>query len=445
MTAPTLNSVRAWDSRMARASILALATCLFAPLPAYAAESPAYLAKHADTYESPGRGVAGTVRARPRPDFDAVGMPLGSFRLLPSIAFSTVYDSNVFRTDDGETGDLIGQLQPALRLESDWSQHSIVITGSADLGFYAEEDSENYTDGRTNLAGVIDIQRGLQLETELGFAHLHEPRGSVDGDGGAEPVTFNRSTGQAALAMSSGRFNYRVGGGLALEDYNDVPRSGGGTLNQDDRDQAIWSGFGSVSYEALPGTRAFIASQYKILDFEAAEDDNGINRDSQQQKIVGGIDLDLGGVTFARAYAGWIGQQFDDDELEDISGLTLGGDLTANVTPLTTITAAFGRDVYSTVTDGASAFVESRVQLEVDHELLRNFLLNASVWGRRLTFDGIDRTDDHFGLGLGGEWLLNRYASLRLQYEFDLRNSHGNDSTNDWRRQALALRLVLQR
>ena len=77
--------------------------------------------------------------------------------------------------------------------------------------------------------------------------------------------------------------------------------------------------------------------------------------------------------------------------------------------------------------------------------MLRNVLLGASVWSRRLTFEGIDRTDDHVGFGFSGEWLLNRYARVRLEYDFDLRNSGGNAAVNDWRRHVAALRLLLQR
>ena len=411
----------------------------------HAAEAPAYLVDRQSPYEAPGRGAGGTVRARPRPDFDPIGVSVGSFRLVPKLAVGTAYDSNVFRSENNVRGDLIGRVQPSFKLESDWSRHSLAVSAAADLGFYAEENGENYTDAQAAAAGIVDIRRGLRLETGLSFGRLHEARGSVDGDGGTEPTTFNRFTAQSALAARTGRVRYRFGGGYTTEDYQDVPRIGGGTLNQDDRDQAIWSAFGLVSYEALPDTRAFVAGQYKLLDFRASRDDSGVNRDSRQQSVVGGFDIDLGGITFARAYAGWLGQQFDDDRLEDISGFTVGGDVTSNITPLTTITATLNRNLHSTVTAGASAFVETGARAEVDHELLRNVLLGASVWSRRLTFKGIDRTDDHVGFGFSGEWLLNRYARVRLEYDFDLRNSGGNAAVNDWRRHVAALRLLLQR
>ena len=409
------------------------------------AEAPAGLVRAELAYRPPERGAAGTVRGRPRPDYDADGLPLGAFRLYPSVEASTVYDSNVFRAASSAHSDVLARIQPSVRVESDWSRHRLTLLSAADLGIYARNATENFTDGRLEASGVIDIRRGLRLEATAGLAHLHEERGSVDGDGGAEPVTFMRWGGQAALAGEVGRFGYRAGADYANLDYRDVAAVGGGSLNQDDRDHQALGGFARLTYAASADTGVFIAGRYGIADFAAAADDSGVNRDSHSQSLVAGVEMDWGGISFGQVYAGWFSEQFDDAALDGASGFTAGGEVTANVTPLTTITLQAGRELQATVTPGASSLVQTRVQAGVDHELLRNLLLNASVQGRRLAFEGTDRTDDLLAASLGADWLLNRYARLALQYDFDMRNSHGQAAVDGWRRHTAAVRLLLQR
>jgi hypothetical protein len=408
-------------------------------------QAPKYRASPSPDSVAPGRGASGTVRARPRPDYDAIGIAVGSLRLYPQVDLGTDYDSNIYRTEAGQEAGLLMRARPAIVLASDWSQHALNVSVEAEWGAYPSHPQESYFDTGMRAAGRIDIRRGLNVETGLGFAHLHEARGSVDGDGGSEPTQFNRWTAQIGVAARTGRFHHWIGGTYQRDDFSDVSAIGGGTLNQDDRDQQSWTAQARVSYEAMPDTRVFVAGRYGLSDFDAATDDDGFNRDTRKQDIVAGIDLDLGGITILNLAAGWMGQQFDDADLANVAGVTANADLTVNVTPLTTVTAKLARTLNSTVTAGASAFTETSGRIQADHELLRNLLLFASLAGRRLAFRGIQRQDDHWAAGIGGEWLMNRSARISLRYDFDLRDSQGQDSVNNWRRHVMALRVSLQR
>lgn len=425
--------------------VLVGAAACFVAAAAQAAEAPSALVRTELAYEAPARAVAGTVSNRPRPDFDADGLPLGAFRAYPKLAVSAAYDSNLFRTEDNVRSDFLTRVQPSVRVESDWSRHRVLLVSSADLGVHRRHSSENYTDASLEAAGTIDIHGSLRLESAAGIARLHESRGSVDGDGGSEPVTFFRWHGQAALAGEAGRFGFLIGADHVRLDYEDVPAVGGGVLNQDDRDRRVFGGFGRVSYAALPDSEVFVAGRYDLADFDAPTDDSGANRDSQSQSVVAGLEMDWGGITFGQVYAGWFAEQFDDDALDGASGFTAGGAISANVTPLTTLTLRGSRELRATVTSGASSLIQTEAAAGVDHELLRNLLLGASVRGRRLSFEGIDRTDDHLAAGIAADWLLGRHVQLAFRYDFEMRNSHGLVSVNDWHRHTAAVRLLLQR
>ncbi|MCA8928078.1 MAG: outer membrane beta-barrel protein, partial [Alphaproteobacteria bacterium] len=339
-------------------------------LSVHAAEAPAPRPRPELGDGSPGRGPAGTVRARPRTDYDPIGLPLGAFRVYPSLGAAARYDSNILRESASGESDAVAVASPGVRAESDWARHRLALTASADLGIYARHSSENYADARAEATGYIDIRRGLRLEATAGFGHGHEERGSVDGDGGTEPVTFWRWNARAALAGERGAFGYRVGADYVRLNYNDVAAIGGGTLNQDDRDRQILGGFARLDYHAFPAGGVFVAGRYDRTDFRTRVDDGGVNRDARSQTLVAGVSLDAGGITFGQVYAGWFGEQPDDARLEDVSGFTAGGELSANVTPLTTVGLRGDRGVRSTVTDGASSLVVTEVRATVDHELL---------------------------------------------------------------------------
>jgi len=202
------------------------------------------------------------------------------------------------------------------------------------------------------------------------------------------------------LAMRSGRFRYRLGLGGTVLDYEDVPMVGGGTLNNDDRDRFRTDIFARASMDLGPSYRIFLRGAYDQNDFDAALDDTGLNRDSSGYSVVSGLEYDAGGLWFARGYAGWREQRFEDSTLSSVSGFVFGGEVTANITPLTTVSAAADRDIVDTAQAGSSSFWNNTAQLRADHELLRSLIISAALRSRVDQFRGIDRTDRHLGGGV---------------------------------------------
>ena len=84
----------------------------------------------------------------------------------------------------------------------------------------------------------------------------------------------------------------------------------------------------------------------------------------------------------------------------------------------------------STVTfdgDTADGNLQNAVGLEVQHELLRNVLLNGTLDYTRDDFQGTGRTDNVYGAGAGVSYLLNRNLTLDATYRFTKRDSDDND------------------
>ena len=69
--------------------------------------------------------------------------------------------------------------------------------------------------------------------------------------------------------------------------------------------------------------------------------------------------------------------------------------------------------------------------MEVQHELLRNLLLNGTVDYTRDDFQGTGRTDNSYGAGFGVSYLLNRNLTVDANYRFTKRDSDDNTAEFD--------------
>ena len=78
-----------------------------------------------------------TVLNRARPDYDPLGIRLGSFILHPTLAVAGTYDSNVFATPNTKAtpvkGDFYVSELPSLSIGSDWNRHAVALNLSGAL------------------------------------------------------------------------------------------------------------------------------------------------------------------------------------------------------------------------------------------------------------------------------------------------------------------------
>ncbi len=394
------------------------------------------LAQGVTGYEVPRRiidiGRGDTVASRPRPEYDPLGVRAGSFLIFPSVAIEEQYESNIFFTPDDEEDDFITRIIPSLTAQSTWSNHSLSLRGGADAGFYADNSDENYVDYFVGATGRLDIRRSTSLTLSPEFRHDHESRSSPDDPGtGKEPTEFDVYRSEAQLFHNFGRINATVGGEFERFSYEDVPlAAGGGDLNNHERDRNEYLGSLRIGYEIQPTYEAFVLGTYSVIDYDGLE--GGVNRDSDGYFIGAGMDLDLTGVLFGEVFIGFESRDYDSSALDDFSGVSGGGELTWNVTRLTTVTGAASVAVRETTVAGASGSLLAAGDLDVDHELLRNLLIGVDGSIARDDFEGIDRVDYVYGAGADVTYLINRYLSAGLDYSFQTRDSDaaGEDFDN---------------
>ena len=372
--------------------------------------------------QGPERGE--TVRERARPDYDAAGLRSGGLLLiLPSVEVGLRHEDNIYKTDGGETEDVVTSVRPRVDVVSQWSNHELVASAGADADVFADEDDENTTDWFMSADGRIDITRDTNVYAGLSVQELHEDRGDPNAPRTSrEPISYSRQDARLGGSYRFNRLGLTLEANLGHLDYDNGVDQSGQPVDQRGRDRDESEVMARAGYAAAAGYEAFVRATRDERRYDH-HDPAGPNRDSDGWELVIGTALDLGGIVFGEVFAGHRSQDYDDASLPTIDGFTLGGAVDWNVTPLTTVNGFVQRKVEESVIDGASGALATTVGLGVDHELLRNLILSADLSLTSSDYEGITREDDVLGVGFGGTYLVNRNLHADFGYRHQSRDS----------------------
>lgn len=353
------------------------------------------------------------VYARPRPDYDPIGVRLGSFFLFPELFAGVSYDSNVNASEEDEEGDFIFRLRPAATLQSNWSRHAVDAEIYLDSGTYTDFDQYDYLDYGLRARGRYDISSAGFLRGDLRYDRLHESSDDPDNLRFDETIQYDRLRGQGVWRQRFGRFFTQLTGTLTQYYYDD---------DNDTRDRLEADGRVRGGYSVSPAIDAFVELGYLDKTYDNS------NADSDELRGSVGAAFDITSVLFGEVYVGYSDVQFDNDAFDDTSGLSFGGSLVWNVTRLTTVDLNLSREFDATAVAGASTNYVTDVSIDVTHELRRNVLLSAGLGYTNEDYQGSPREDDTYRASLGVSYLLNRNFSLDAGYELTSRESSLPDS-----------------
>lgn len=379
---------------------------------------------------------------RQRPDYAPVGGRVGSFFIFPKAEVEAEYNSNVYADETDVRDDFIGVLKPSVGVYSIWSRHSLGMRAGADIGRYAEYETENYEDFFVSGDSRLDIFHSAALSGELDLARRHEDRSSPDDVNGETPTEYYDLSGGVKGDYRVSRIALQGNVRYQYLDYEDVESSTGMTINNDDRDRLVGRMGGRVGYEVIPDHLLFLGGEYNNRDYIDAVDDGGVDRDSQGYELELGVQFPVTAIVQGELSGGWQQQFYASDQFEDVGGYAFNAALTWFPTELTTVDLEGGRTIEETTTQGASGYFKSSLRLAVAHELRHNVILRADAGLSQDDYRGIERTDYSYSASVGARYLLNRNFYLGADYRFRQRDSD-NDSS-DFTRHIMMLRAGVQ-
>lgn len=388
-----------------------------------------------------------TVTQRPRPELDPIGLHADDFFWFPRGEVDELYNTNIFATPSPTTSDSITVLQPSFDLLSSFPQNAINLHGGAAFQEYAIHPAQNTQSGFAAVDGRLDVDAANSLYGGAQLAHLYLPRTAPTSPGNAaEPVTYNAYTANAGYIQTGLRLGYQADIAVHGEQYNAVPLIGGGTLPQSGNNVTISQAALRGSYEFVPDYQGYIRLSGNLRDYPNTFPDS-VSFNSQGYRVDFGLQVLPVGIAYGEIYVGYLDQIYRVSTLGSISAPDAGGRLVWNVTRLTTLTFTGLRTVVqsnSSISGTGAGYLASSGAVNVDHELLRNLLLNANAGYENDAFQGVSRTDNVFSAGGGAKYLLNRNLYLGGSFSYQQRSSSGTAPGLPYTQSIVMLRLSTQ-
>ena len=431
-----LNDCRAGGARIAAALIVA-SVCGVPGMASAQQLLDQYLAQ-----DLPGVGLdpGVTVKSRLRPEYDAPGIQYGEITVRPELSETIGLDDNVLALPSHRASALI-ETNAQVRATYDHSDTSGFANVSVDNNRYPEQNQQSYTNWTAAIGGSHQFGRDT-LNVNYEHLNLNETVRDLDVPQLDHALPYQ---------VDTLRLNYRaffsqlfVEPNVAVSDYNLTNGSVAGTpYIQTDQDRVVVEPGLTFGYELAPRRDIVlvlhdaVASYRNRLATEPSRDFNDIS-------ALTGLDFEEGIFRY-RLLAGYEARTFTSAQYKVIANPIAEATVIWNPTGRTTLTGQVYRHIQNSADETTTAFTETSVSLQVDHELRPNVLLNAN--GRYLRDDysagqgsllnsnvlnglgtaqnGQGGSQEFFTLGSSATWLINRNVRMVGSYEFDRRNTGG--------------------
>lgn len=382
-----------------------------------------------------------TVRERPRPDYEALGIKTGGFTVYPRVTASVERNDNIYATAINTQDDTIWRVKPEVAVRSDWSRHALGAFASASINRYTDFDTENTEEYTLGINGRADIVRGSNITGALQYQKRTEARTSPTSPlAAAAPVEYSLVT---ASLIGVKEFNrIRLTGRLNDRDYNydDTRNILGGVIDQDARDRnEVYYGL-KAEYAVSPDTAVFGSILGNTKNYDLASS----GRDSDGYAATIGANFELSQLLRGEIEFGYMDQSYDLPIYDDINGLSAKAEVEWFPTQLTTVTFDGSRTIEEAVATGSQGYISNNVAAAVDHELLRNVLLSAQASYGKDAYQSIDRDDKRTGAGATVTYLLNRNVGVFLTYTYLKQKSSGAQRGSSFEDNKLAASVALQ-
>ena len=354
---------------------------------------------------------------------DGKGVRLGSFIFQPSLTVSETYDSNIFATRTGSIGDYVTTISPGFTLNSDWKEHELDFSGSADVLRYGQNETEDHEHYSFATDGRYDIARATNAFGGASYTKGVEDRESPDNVSGSAPTEYTDIRGYFGGFHRFGRPAVRVGGTVRSLDFNDTPATGG-SINNDDRDRMIYTGGVWTGYQIAQPLELWGQAAADVRRYRQSVDDFGFARDSTGYRALVGADFKLlGGSVDGSIYAGSLYQAYNDARFQSISVPSFGGNLTWSISPSTEASVFVDRVLTETTLPSASGSIDTTYGGSISQQITAKLRGDAQFAFTNSDFYGISREDNLVSASIGVRYNLTKEFFLGADYRYEARQS----------------------
>jgi hypothetical protein len=364
---------------------------------------------------------------KPRPDptpFTPLGIDAGTLRLFPFVELGGGYDSNPNRQTSNVKGSSYGRADAGLDVNSQWANHSLTATLRGGYSDYPDLHVADRPDLQTKIDGRIDVLRDTQIDLEGRFtldtlqpgSQQLATSGSTFSVGRPLIETYGASAG---VTQRFGRLSVRLRGTYDRFEYQDAPQSNGSVQLLSENDYNDIGINTRVSYELTPGLIPYVDVTGDQRLYDSTLDSSGYERSSNGISAKAGSTFEITRIVTGDLAAGYVDRHYQDSRLKNAQGPTLDGAITWTPSALTTVTLGTGTDFVETTLPGSSAAISRRANLQITHNLFRNFTLTGIGIYQVNNYVGQPVTEHVYSGSLLAEYSLTRDIVLRGSYRHE--------------------------
>lgn len=398
-------------------------------------------------------------------DYTPLGIKNGPFTIFLNGGVGIEYNNNLFALNDGDITDLnsigideddfIAHLKTGIEARGR-------LSGGSTLDFYAnghfgahfERDNANFFDAKVGMRSRTFFSKSVSLRSKSEYSYEHEGFGLFDTPlsaplvtpsdvetflNSAEPTTLSKVSGELALDIKPGRTGFTVGAKSTGRFFND--KNGLSAEHRNYWDVNVFTEF-SQEIDTTTGFFVRLNGNGRAYPDRPSNDPMGLpERDSLGFSAVAGARVKATGTIDLEAFAGYVSQNFENDDFDDISDYVFGGNMTWSPSAFFEMKVNADRSIYETTDATQTSFIGTKAETTLSIFPLEN--LTFWTTGRyvnrdydtRTAVDGIafstaDRDDDILFGEIGGEFKINRNVGIGLFYNYYQRESTISNNAN---------------
>jgi hypothetical protein len=327
--------------------------------------------------------------------------------------------------------------------------HELDLFARGAFGFYSADSSLNFQDFSVGANGRVDIQRDWNVYGGGSFTRAHEELGTPNTASGGtfQPSVYNQITANAGYYQAFRRLSVRLDGRMDNYNYfNNTQGPAQGFIPNSDRNRTEFRETARIGYEFTPAFQVWTRGGLNQRAYATVPDASGLNRNSNGWEVLGGVTVDLGGITSLEAFGGYLQQNYVSGQFSNVSVPTFG--LTGYWNPIRTLWVKpfVRRTVDDSSLSSAASYLNTAFGLDVTYDLRPNVSVEGhgdySIADYAAVTAGNARYDQYYNFRVGLLYRPTRNFFVGPQYQFIHRTSNQVDS--DYDQNIVMLRLGAQ-
>ncbi len=385
-------------------------------------------------------GVASPAEADP---FLPTGFRAGTWQVFTRLDQALGYTNNTSSVAGGKPGSF-SRTKAGLTMRSDWARHeaSVEANGSVDHFLSGEEKDIPQVDVTGALR--LDLIDGVAANLRATYNYSTEATNSdALGGGVSERPGVNAFGASAEIARSGGKVDFSLRGSADRTLYDVATTTGGGLLDQADRDNTLYQATARAGYGVSEAMRPFVQAAIGRRIHDLTVDRNGEKRDSTRYDLQVGLAVDLGEKLRGEASVGYLAEVFDDSGLRTLATPSFNANLVWSPERETQVTFTAATSLSGSTTAGESGSSVQDIGVEVERHIRERLTGHADAGLQIETFDATGDRDFTWTAGAGLKYWINRFMGVTADVGYERLDS--SDPASSYEAATVMVGVSLQR